>query len=398
MSGTRSHRYVVVGAREHRDMAHDDHSQRTKQHALRRDVNRRYPLWVYDDDDWNLMHGDGKLPVGDLICPATGCRAELVAVENGTTGTRFLRNRPGTAECGHAFGRAQGGGPPSAEHRWLQQRLAMLCDDLGYEAVQEHYESRADVWVASTPPLAIEVQRWPTAFADRSEARQSKGAKVLWLLPESASSKKAGRELFRQPAARIRVLKRGGRTEEATPWEPGHSGRVLLWVGATVMRPAPDGLTLTSAGNYDARRFLREVLEGERKWYGPKETGFAFGSGWARPEDVEQVQSARSHAASPSVPAPPNAMAQRPAPTEIKPLAAEPPAQAPARKGPDAPVPVRLGAKDFEHHPGPDEAVTTPRSDAAQEVAPSTCPQTGAAAARRGWIQQLQTWLKRGTG
>lgn len=389
-------------------MAHEDHSQRTKQHALRRDVHRRYPLWVYDDDDWNLMHGDNKLPVGDLICPATGCRAELVAVENGKTGTRFLRNRPGTSDCGHALGRARGGGPPSAEHRWLQQRLAMLCNDLGYEAIQEHYESRADVWVASTPPLAIEIQRWPTAFTGRSEARQSIGARVLWLLPESASSKKAGRELFRQPAARIRVLKRGSRTEEATPWKPGHSRRVLLWIGATVMRPTPDGLTLTSAGNYDAKTFLREVLEGERLWHGPDETGFAFGAGWARPEDVRQMKAARQRAASQIVPAPDTGTVQSPSPTAIKAPAGEPPPQpAPAGEPPPQPpertitatsAPEIIRGEHFDRHQGPSTTVPTPRPNTAHEVVSPAGPQPEAPAARRGWIQRLRSWLTKGAG
>lgn len=271
-------------------MAHSDHQPKSKQHAQRRDVHRRYPLWVYNPDDWRTMK---NLPVGDLICPKPGCRAELVPVER-KTGTRFLRNRPGTLDCGHAFARGQGGGPPSPEHRWLQQRLAMLCADLGYDAIQEHYASRADVWVESAPPLAIEVQRVNTNFSDRSVARRTHGANVLWLLPESASSPKAGEELFHQPAARIRVMKRGNRSEEAKPWEPGHTGQVLLWVGATVMHPSEDGLALVSAGNYDAKDFLREVLSGARRWYGPNEPEFRFGSGWAIPADVESVREQRA--------------------------------------------------------------------------------------------------------
>ena len=379
-------------------MAHEDHAQRAKQHAMRRDVHRRVPLWVYNDDDWKLMHGDDKLPVGDLICPATGCRAELVAVERRKTGTRFLRNRPGTSDCGHAFGRARGGGPPSAEHRWLQQRLALLCDGLGYEAIQEHYESRADVWVASTPSLAIEIQRWPTAFADRTEARQSKNANVLWLLPESASSKRAGRELFRQPAARIRVLKRGSRTEEATPWKPGHSGRVLVWVGATVMRPSPDGLSLTSAGNYDAKNFLGEILAGERQWYGPSEPDFVFGSGWARPEDVEQVRAARRRAASLIVTTPANTQVEHAAQTEIKPLAAESPDQPEDTKSPPTQSSKDLDTGTFEHRERPDATVPIGPSDAAQGAKSPAWPHTKAAAARRGWIQRVWAWLNGSDG
>lgn len=375
-------------------MAHEDHPQRTKQHALRRDVHRRYPLWVYDDDDWNLMHGGNKLPVGDLICPTVGCRAELVAVEVKRTGTRFLRNRPGTSDCGHAFGRGQRGGPPSPEHRWLQQRLTMLCGDLGYGAVQEHYESRADVWVANTPPLAIEIQRWPTAFAGRSEARETQGANVLWLLPESASSKKVERELFQQPAARIRVLKRGSRTEQARPWEPGYSGRVLLWIGATVMSPSSDRLTLVSAGNYDAKNFLREVLEGHRRWYGPNETGFKFGSGWARPHDVEQMQAARHRAAQPRVPAPATTVVAIPPPTEVERPTNERLAQA-TEKGPNAPASDRSGTEDREHHHRAATTVPETQDDAGHEAHSPAGPIMDAPA-RRGWLQRLKTWLMRG--
>ncbi|MGL4339675.1 MAG: hypothetical protein ACRCSP_04525 [Rhodoglobus sp.] len=273
-------------------MSHNDHSEKMKQHAQRRDVHRRHPLWVYNEDDWRLMRSG--LPTGDLICPEEGCRAELVAAQLQKSGTRFLRNRPGTPDCGHAFGRGRGGGPMSAEHRWFQQRLAQLCGDLGYEAIQEHYDSQADVWVKASPPLAIEVQRWPTAFSHRSSVRQAKGANIVWFLPESASSKKAGDQLFGQPAARLRVFKRGNHTEEARPWEAGHSGRVVLMVGATVMRPTIEGLSLESAGNYDARDFLDEVLKGKRQWYGPNEPGFKYGAGWARPDDVEQMRAKRS--------------------------------------------------------------------------------------------------------
>lgn len=378
-------------------MAHKDHSQRTKQHALRRDVHRLYPLWVYDDDDWNLMHGDDKLPVGDLICPATGCRTELVAVERRMTGVRFLRNRPGTVDCGHAFGRAHGGGPPSAEHRWLQQRLAMLCSDLGYVAIQEHYESRADVWVASTPPLAIEIQRWMTKFTDRSESRKSKGANVLWLLPESASSKKAGRELFRQPAARIRVFKRGSRTEQATPWKPGHSGRVLLWVGATVMRPSPDGLTLISSGNFDAKMFLREVLEGERKWYGPNEAGFAGDYGWARPEDVERMRAMRHCGAIKSgATASATPVAESLPSTAIERPAVEPITHVPEEIYHSTPTLRSHGAGDHEHQECPDITTASALTDAPYELQ-SEGRSNLKAPTPRGWLRRLKIWLTKGT-
>lgn len=355
---------------------------------MRHDVQRSHPLWVYDDDDWKLMHGDDKLPLGDLICPEPGCRAELVAVEVRKTGTRFLRNRPGTSECGHALGRAQSGGPPSAEHRWLQQRLAEMCGDLGHSAIQEHYESRADVWVHSTPPLAIEVQRWPTAFADRSRARQSTGANVLWLLPESASSQKAAKELFRQPAARVRVFEEGSRHVSATPWNPGHSDRVWLSIGATVMRPSADGLTLVSAGNYDAKTFLREVLDGRRRWFGPREVGFKYGSGWARPDEVEQMRAARARVKlrvpAPTLQAWPALVAtDRPAVADQAPPTDTPPvAAAPSIPGPE----------DFPSRPASGSADAVSQAELTHKVDPPT-PSVMSGSTQRGWFRRFRTWL-----
>lgn len=376
-------------------MTHEDHWQCTKQHASRRDVHRRYPLWVYDDDDWSLMHGDKKLPVGDLICPARGCRAELIAVER-KNGTRFLRNRKGTSDCGHAFGRAQSGGPPSAEHRWLQQRLAMLCDTLGYGAVQEHYESRADVWVESTPPLAIEIQRWPTAFAGRTEARRSLGAEVLWLLPETASSQKAGQEMFRRSAARIRVMKRDDRSQEARPWEPEHSGEVRLWVGATVMKPSPDGLTLVSAGNYDARDFLREVIKGERRWYGPNESGFKFGSGWARPDEVEQMQRARRNDLVTRARAITPAVQGASPPTENACLPADLGDPETENRTTD---PISRGADPIQREDHEAPAAISPATLDELELEPEVDGPRGrfqVAPIRGGWFQRFKAWLKAG--
>lgn len=378
-------------------MAHDDHRKPSKQHAQRRDVHRRHPLWVYDDDDWDVMYGENKVPTGDLICPEAGCSAELVAVER-KSGTRFLRNRKGTADCGHAFGRPSGGGPPSPEHRWLQQRLAMLCGDLGYEAIPEHAESRADVWVTSTPPLAIEVQRWSTAFAKRGDARRAKGANVLWLLPESASGPKVNRALFQQPAARIRVMHREDRTKEAKPWEPGHSGRVLVWIGATVMEIGNYG-TLVSAGNYDARAFLREVLSGERRWYGPNEPGFAFGSGWARPGDVKQMRAALRRATTAQMAPSGTVGVANPPQEEVEPPAARPTPETATAPCPISPTPALVADGDnlesCGHQQSPDAAPPDSPAHGTRE-APSPIPPITDVPPRPGWFQRLKTWLTEG--
>lgn len=384
----------VRPSRHHDGMAHEDHSARSKQFALRRDVHCRDPLSVYNDADWDLMHGANKLPTGDLICPEPGCRAELVGVQN-KDGTRFLRNRPGSSGCGHASGGSRGGGRPSEEHSWLQRRLIMLCSDLGYKAIPEHYESRADVWVASTPPLAIEIQRWGTNFAKRTAARQFLGANVLWLLPESASRPKAG-ELFRWPAARIRVYDRGDRTQSAKPWLPGHSGRVLLWIGATVLRPRADGRAFESAGNYDAKTFLREIIEEKRRWYGPDEEGFQSRPGWARLDDVDQVRAALRRAAMrrPSSAAPvPAASTQAPAIdlARIQGLLRT------AQQSPTTPTVVPAAAipvPDTEDQVRPDAPASDVRDQMPPEWNPVAALATGSSAEGR-WRQRLRAWCRR---
>lgn len=269
-------------------MVHNEHSKKTKIHAQRRDVYRRYPLWAGDDNDWAQMR---NLPIGDLICPADGCRAELVTVER-QNGTRFLRNRRGTSDCGHAFGRSRGGGPMSLEHRWFQQRIARICASLGYEVVQEHFDSSADVWVESNPPLAIEIQRWPTNFVKRNRARVATGARVIWLFPESGSSPKMSRALFNNPAARIRVIGMDGSWDVAPPWTQGASTAVKLCVGATVVGTVNQAnkQRLESVGNYDAKRFFGELLNGDRRWFGPNVRQIKYGAGWALNTEMEMIQ------------------------------------------------------------------------------------------------------------
>ncbi|GEB46553.1 hypothetical protein MTE01_24980 [Microbacterium testaceum] len=371
-------------------MQHRDHSQQMKTHAQRRDLWRRHPLWVYDPDDWKLITGS---QTGDLICPKPGCRAELVKVQR-SNGTRFLRNRPGTVDCGHAFGRVSRGGPPSAEHTWLQQRLAMLCADLGYAAFPEY--AHADVWVDGPRPHAIEVQRWTTDFAARTSARRHAGADVIWLLPESATSPQLKRALFRQPAARLRVFQAPGRSVEARPWEPGHTGRVRLWVGATVMRMADDGRSLTSAGNYDAREFLREVLSGERLWYGPNAVGFAYGSGWARVEDVAAVRAVHRRPARPRVQTEPAAAATTGSPPSPQPsdrhagnVSATPPS-------PQAEPTVTITATERETAPSADIRLTPTDEDATPPLSidgAGHSRMSGDSSQPKRWIHRLLSWL-----
>lgn len=131
------------------------------------------------------------------------------------------------------------------------------------EVTLEH--KHADLWVHTDPPIAVEVQRVPTNIGKRSKSRKKHGASTIWLLTESAVDPKLNRDLFRYPAARIRVIDEDRRTA-VKPWStPGSSKRARLKVGATVLRLDENGLAFESEGNYDAKKFFQEVFDGRRR-------------------------------------------------------------------------------------------------------------------------------------
>lgn len=137
-----------------------------------------------------------------------------------------------------------GGGPISAQHRWLQSRIARICELLGYEAIPEHYETHADVYVPARG-LALEVQRWSTNYETRTRARLEAGADPLWLLPiqeGDPQSSRSTRALFALPAARIFLHAQGDRRKLLTPWlDPTQRANARLTVFGTVARLNRDG-------------------------------------------------------------------------------------------------------------------------------------------------------------
>ena len=265
---------------------HVNHAQDTKHLALRRDIHLDEPMCVFNDADWELMHGKDRLPTGTLICCEPGCRAELVAVQL-KNGTRFLRNRP-SQNCGHTSVVGCGGGPHTPEHRWIQRRLRNLLSSLNVEVTLEH--KYADLWVHTDPPIAVEVQRVPTNIGKRSKSRKKHGASTIWLLTESAVDPKLNRDLFRYPAARIRVIDEDRRTA-VKPWStPESSKRARLKVGATVLRLDENGMAFESEGNYDAKKFFQEVFDGRRRWVGRDCEETNHFSGWVRTQDLNYVR------------------------------------------------------------------------------------------------------------
>lgn len=219
-------------------------------------------LWVYDERDWAVMRAQ---PSGTLVCPVAGCGSPFTAPRENQYGTRWLADRPGS-DCSHTLTRpGSGGGPMSAQHRWMQERLRRMCAALGQEAIPEHHATNADLYLPGVR-LAIEVQRWPTDFAGRTAARERAGAQVLWLITEDAAGRGVERALRRQPCVRVRVHERGERRKRLQPWlRPEEASRAVLSVGARVAFIDQKAGRLR-LGWRDGCGFLAEVIDGRRIW------------------------------------------------------------------------------------------------------------------------------------
>ncbi|ERG69409.1 hypothetical protein [Segniliparus rugosus] len=252
-------------------------------------------LWVYDERDWAVMRAQ---PSGALICPEPGCGSPFTVVRENQFGTRWLADRPGE-DCPHAPTRpGAGGGPMSAQHRWMQERLRRICAVLGQDSIPEHRETNADLYVPGAR-LVIEVQRWATDFRGRTEARERVGARVLWLITEDASGRSVERALRRQPCVRVRVHERGDRRARLEPWlRPEEASRAVLSFGARVAHfdAAAGGLRL---GWRDGSAFLAEVIEGSRVWLpgsAPQLAGLRSAAGpggaWVLRRDLDRLAEA----------------------------------------------------------------------------------------------------------
>lgn len=160
------------------------------------------------------------------------------------------------------------------------------------------------------------------------------------------------------------------------------------------MRRSTDGLTLVSAGNYDAREFLRELLEGERRWYGPNEPGFKFGSGWARPDDVEQVRAARHRAAASRLPGPLPTVVAIPPAAGTAPSVREP-ALDDQEHGVTPVAPEAPRREDADRHQISDATAKDAPPSAGCDLRPPELP-VADVPARRGWLQRLMTWFRTG--
>src|SRR3712207_9533745 len=96
-----------------------------KRHAQLRHQPRSTPLWVGDPDDWTLVRQQPRPP---LVCPEPGCDVELISYENlqNQYNPRIFKFKSVGASCDHWAPDAHGGGPPSAEHEWMQLYLSQI--------------------------------------------------------------------------------------------------------------------------------------------------------------------------------------------------------------------------------------------------------------------------------
>lgn len=97
----------------------------------------------------------------------------------------------------------------SARHLWIQTRLLEHCRELGYAAIPEDPNTRADIFVPQ-PPYALEVQLRPTQFERRTASRTAKGADTIWFVGHDVdyNDKLVKRAMWRLPSARVKVYDR----------------------------------------------------------------------------------------------------------------------------------------------------------------------------------------------
>ncbi len=292
----------------------------TKRHAVRKDDPDSPLYWVGNEADWREVRRHPHMP---LECPER-CGVELISVERHANQytPRFFRIKPPGPRCDHWKPRGLGG-PESAQHDWLKNKLAEIARDLGYSAVVEHWPTRADVYVESSPPFCLEIQLRSTSFTARTQARGSHGASVCWLIRDGLDTPSANEALARAQAVRFRVV--DGNRRLAEPWHdppgsgPANDPRVEVFK-AIVTRPR-DYLKagvpwFRDIGYMDARQFLDEILSGRRRPYHGWELGLRQAA-WALDADVTDYRAFCEEMAARRASRPPPQPVRAPAPRPV---------------------------------------------------------------------------------
>ncbi|WP_344309719.1 hypothetical protein [Fodinicola feengrottensis] len=183
----------------------------------------------------------------------------------------------------------------------MKTRLAKIVEHLGYEATPEHPPTHADVFVHQAQ-FCLEVQLRETSFTKRTATRERADARVCWLIGDDAKldSPKLRDALWNQPAVRFRVVDdRRPYAPGPTPWhqpfdhELNDHSRIQVFANVAFRASErPRHIPADAAGwfvtaSMDVEHFLREVLDGSRRYYQP---GVLARRGlWARVKDVQAL-------------------------------------------------------------------------------------------------------------
>jgi hypothetical protein len=261
-----------------------------KRHAVRKDDPDSPLYWAGNEADWREVR---RQPRVALECPER-CGVELISVENPAYlyTPRFFRIKPPRPPCDHWEPPPGHGGREGAQHDWLKNKFAEIVRDLGYRAVVEHWPTRADVYVESSPPFCLEIQLRSTSFHGRTQARENRGARVCWLIRDSLNTPSANEALARAQAVRFRVVDDSRRLVQ--PWcdSPGnvmaYSPHIEVFMA--IAAPPRDWLKpgepwFRTDGYMNARQFLDEILSGRRRPYDGPELGLRQAA-WALDTDV----------------------------------------------------------------------------------------------------------------
>jgi hypothetical protein len=298
----------------------------SKRHAVRKDDPDSPLYWVGNDADWREVRREPRVP---LECPER-CGVELISVENRSYQytPRFFRIKPPRPPCDHWEPLPGHGGPEGAQHNWLKNEIAEIVRDLGYGAIVEHWPTRADVYVESSPLFCLEIQLRSTTFAARTQVRESRGARACWLIRDGLNAPSANEALARAQAVRFRVVDNSRRVTQ--PWrDPPESvlaDRSHIEVfSAIVTRPRdndrlkPGEPWFRTGGYMDAWQFLDEILSGRRRPYDGRELGLRQAA-WALDADVADYRAFSEEMAARRASRPVPRQVQAPAPRPIPPV------------------------------------------------------------------------------
>lgn len=237
------------------------------------------PVSVYIDEDWAQIY---KNPQVRVKCAKEGCETLLTAKRMSRSGLRFFAIRSGG--CSHnevaipvsdndierdASSMTDGGGPESDEHRWMKGRFFKIARALDLDAIIEHAPTHADVHLTDAR-LALEYQRWDTAFTGRTRARSIAGARTIWCFPEldadatDAKSRAFKVQVFQHGAVFVSVRNKDNQAERLFPWENATQNRsARLYVSGSIAKYDGQRNCLTW-GRLSMATFLKEVTDGTR--------------------------------------------------------------------------------------------------------------------------------------